>query len=115
MKKELKDLKDTYFPFWEKMKDEILARDPYPSPEFTSELHSILNRAYMNALEVGFNEGCSFSLDQKEKDMEAFAEWVDINGYKQILKGVWNRDISYQQKMTTTQLRELWEQERREK
>ena len=44
------------------------------------------------------------------EDMEAFAEWVDINGYKQILKGVWNRDISYQQKMTTTQLRETWEE-----
>lgn len=43
------------------------------------------------------------------EDVEAFAEWVDINGYKQILKGVWDRDISYQQKMTTAQLRELWE------
>lgn len=45
------------------------------------------------------------------EDMEAFAEWIDINGYKQILKGVWNRDISYQQKMTTTQLRNQWEEE----
>ena len=45
------------------------------------------------------------------EDMEAFAEWIDINGYKQILKGVWHRDISYQQKMTTTQLRNQWEEE----
>ena len=102
---------ETYLPFWEEMKEDVLSRDPYPSPEFVSELQSILNRAYMNALEVGFNEGCRFSLDQKEKDMEAFAEWVDINGYKQILKVVWNRDISYQQKMTTTQLRNQWEEE----
>ena len=48
---------ETYLPFWEEMKEEILSRDPYPSPEFVSELQSILNRAYMNALEVGFNEG----------------------------------------------------------
>jgi hypothetical protein len=57
MKKELIELKDTYFSYWEEMKEEILSRDPYPSPEFVSELQSILNRAYMNALEVGFNEG----------------------------------------------------------
>lgn len=64
MKKELDKLKDTYYPYWKEMKDEILARDPYPSPEFVSELQSILNRAYMNAMEVGFNEGWKFSLDQ---------------------------------------------------
>lgn len=59
MKKELKDLKETYRPYWEEMKEKILAGDPYPSPspEFVSELHSILNRAYMQALEVGFEEG----------------------------------------------------------
>jgi len=78
MKKELKDLKDTYFPFWEKMKDEILARDPYPSPEFTSELHSILNRAYMNALEVGFNEGWKRSLGQLMNLVERSAFTVDV-------------------------------------
>ena len=54
-------VKDTYLPYWEEMKEKILAGDPYPypspSPEFVSELHSILNRAYMQALEVGFEEG----------------------------------------------------------
>lgn len=57
------ELKQTYYPYWEEMK-EILARYPYPSPEFVSELHSILNRSYINALEVGFNEGLKFGLDQ---------------------------------------------------
>ena len=84
---------ETYRPFWEEMKEEILSRDPYPSPEFVSELQSILNRAYMNALEVGFNEGCRFSLDQKEKDMEAFAEWIDNHHTVQLKTGKQLREI----------------------
>ena len=51
------------------MRDEMLARDPYPSPEFVSELQSILNRAYMNALEVGFEEGVNWE-KQITKDEE---------------------------------------------
>lgn len=78
MKKELKDLKDTYFPFWEEMKDEILARDPYPSPEFVSELQSVLNRAYMNALEVGFNEGWKRSLGQLMNLVDRSAFSVEV-------------------------------------
>jgi len=107
---------ETYRPFWEEMKEEILSRDPYPSPEFVSELQSILNRAYMNALEVGFNEGCKFSLDQKEKDMEAFAEFVSKKysiepefSSPEII--IWYESGTFPTKKvyTTAQLRKKWE------
>ena len=79
MKKELsEELLKTYYPYWEEMKDEILARDPYPSPEFVSELQSILNRAYMNAMEVGFNEGWKFSLDQLMNLVDRSAFSVEV-------------------------------------
>lgn len=53
-------VKETYLPFWEEMKDRIKGFGYWISDTKYAELHSILNRAYMQALEVGFKEGVKF-------------------------------------------------------
>ncbi|HNY60548.1 MAG TPA: hypothetical protein PLQ84_09670 [Bacteroidales bacterium] len=62
------EIKETYLPFWEEMKEEFDARPMLSvSPELLAELQSILNRAYMRALEVGFNEGMGFQINKTTK------------------------------------------------
>jgi hypothetical protein len=67
MKKELKDLKETYRPYWEEMKAEVKGFGYWISDTKYAELHSILNRAYMQALEIGFNEGMGFQINKTTK------------------------------------------------
>lgn len=61
-------VKETYLPFWEEMKAEFDARPMLSvSPELLAELQSILVRAYMQALEIGFNEGMGFQINKTTK------------------------------------------------
>lgn len=68
MKKELKDLKDTYFPFWEEMKAEVKGFGYWISDKKWANLQSILIRAYMQALEVGFNEGVTWQINKERRN-----------------------------------------------
>lgn len=86
----------TYIPFWEEMEKRL--SKSIERKEDLAEVESILNRAYMKALEVGFKEGVKNMYTAE--DMEAFAEWVD-NHYT--VEGI-----------TGKQLREMWEKERKE-
>ena len=61
-------VKETYLPYWEEMKAEFDARPMLSvSPELLAELQSILIRAYMQALEIGFNEGMGFQINKTTK------------------------------------------------
>ena len=55
MKKELDKLKDTYYPYASEL-DMLLVKLKIPMEDI-ARAKSILNRAYMNALDVGFEEG----------------------------------------------------------
>jgi hypothetical protein len=61
MKKELKDLKETYRPYWEEMKAEVKGFGYWISDKKWANLQSIMNRAYMQALEVGFKQGVKWT------------------------------------------------------
>ena len=78
MKKELKDLKDTYRPYWDEMKDRIKGFGYWIPDTKYAELQSVLNRAYMNALEVGFNEGWKRSLGQLMNLVDRSAFSVEV-------------------------------------
>ncbi|HOS46358.1 MAG TPA: hypothetical protein PLQ69_07760 [Paludibacter sp.] len=60
-------VKDTYLPFWEEMKAEVKGLGYWISDTKYAELQSILIRAYMQALEVGFNEGMDFQINKTTK------------------------------------------------
>jgi len=71
-------VKDTYRPFWEEMKAEVKGFGYWISDTKYAELQSILIRAYMQALEVGFNEGWKFSLDQLMNIVDRSAFSVEV-------------------------------------
>jgi hypothetical protein len=98
----------TYLPFWEEMKK--LLNKQIERKEDLAEVQSILNRAYMKALEVGFVEGVKNSVH----DMEAFAEWTAFMQwiYDHTDKCWFQKHSS--ETITTSQLREMWEKERKE-
>jgi hypothetical protein len=59
MKKELsEELLETYYPYSYKLTG-VLVKLKIPAKDIV-EARSILNRAYMNALEVGFEEGVNW-------------------------------------------------------
>lgn len=105
----------TYLPFWEKMKKRL--SKTIERKEDLAEVQSILNRAYMKALKVGFEEGAKNMYS--EQDMEAFAEWTskckwfyddDGKWYNEEAKWIDNEPVGF----TTVKLREIWEKERGE-
>ena len=60
-------VKDTYRPFWEEMKAEVKGFGYWIPDKKWADLQSIMNRAYMNALEIGFNEGMDFQINKTTK------------------------------------------------
>lgn len=78
MKKELKDLKETYLPYWEEMKAEVKGFGYWIPDTRWAKLQSILSRAYMQALEVGFNEGWKSSLNQLMNIVDRSAFSVEV-------------------------------------
>lgn len=60
-------VKDTYRPFWEEMKAEVKGLGYWISDKKWANLQSIMNRAYMQALEIGFNEGMGFQINKTTK------------------------------------------------
>ena len=99
----------TYLPFWEEMEKRL---SKSIERKDLAEVQSILNRAYMKALEVGFEEGVKNMYS--EQDMEAFAEWTAFMQwiYDHTDK-CWFQKHS-RETITTAQLREIWEKERKE-
>ena len=62
-------IKETYYPFWEDMKNELEALGINLPSEHLVTIESVLIKAYMNALEIGFNEGVNWE-KQTTKDEE---------------------------------------------
>ena len=71
-------VKETYLPYWEEMKAEVKGFGYWISDKKWANLQSIMNRAYMNALEVGFNEGWKRSLDQLMNIVDRLAFSVEV-------------------------------------
>lgn len=95
----------TYRPFWEEMEKRL---SKSIERKDLAEVQSILNRAYMKALEVGFVEGVKNSVH----NMEAFAEWCHVSGWRAYTDDAktWiciNK--MHDPIITTAQLREMWE------
>lgn len=67
------EIKETYLPFWEDMKAEVKGFWYWVTDKKWANLQSILNRAYMQALEVGFKEGY-MNRKEEEKSKEIKAE-----------------------------------------
>jgi hypothetical protein len=91
----------TYLPFWEEMEKRL---SKSIERKDLAEVQSILNRAYMKALEVGFEEGVKNIYSAQ--DMEAFAEYLIGRNTEWITK--------LQRNETAKTLIELWEKERKE-
>ena len=81
MKKELIEVKDTYFPYWEEMLEHTHAKKYY-SPlnydKWEAKLQSILVRCQDKALDRGFNVGWKHSLDQLMHLIEMSAFSVEV-------------------------------------
>ena len=64
MKKELsEELLKTYYSYWKEM-EALHKKDRNSRGMFMAEMKSIIVRCHSNAMEVGFNAGWKFSLDQ---------------------------------------------------
>lgn len=77
MKKELDELKNTYFPYWEQM-EALHKKDRNSRGMFMAEMESIIARCHTNALEVGFNVGWKRSLDQLMPLIDRSAFTVEV-------------------------------------
>lgn len=60
-------IKETYYPFWEDMKNKLEALGINLPSEHLVTIESVLNKAYMNALKIGFNEGMVFQINKTTK------------------------------------------------
>ena len=69
---------ETYLPYWEEMKAEVKGVGYWITDTRWAKLRSRLNRAYMQALEVGFNEGWKFSLDRLMNIVDRSAFSVEV-------------------------------------
>ena len=65
MKKELLKLKDTYYPYAEEV-DNLLTNKKVGYATMI-RTKSILIRAYMKALEIGFNEGMTWQINKERR------------------------------------------------
>ena len=61
-------IKETYYPFWEDMKNKLEALGINLPSEHLVTIKSILIRAYMQALEVGFNEGMTWQINKERRE-----------------------------------------------
>jgi hypothetical protein len=81
MKKELIELKDTYYPYWQEMLEHTHAKKYY-SPlnydKWEAKLQSILIRCQDKAIDKGFEVGWKFSLDQIMNIVERSSFSVEV-------------------------------------
>ena len=71
------ELKKTYSPYWEEM-EALHKKDRNSRGMFMAEMESIIARCHSSALEVGFNVGWKWSLDQLMHLIEMSAFSVEV-------------------------------------
>ena len=71
------ELKKTYSPYWEEM-EALHKKDRNSRGMFMAEMESIIARCHNHALEIGYNAGWKFSLNQLMNLIEMSAFSVEV-------------------------------------